>query len=401
VASAFQHICKNNDMLRYKWDELSGKWNMGHAHYRLLIISLVLFATGLFSTGINAQEGAPPPMPIFIGYEFVAPENAERLDETVLSLQAQLATAFANAGVQVVFIEDGERADLSINLNLVDHLFVDIRLVNPHPTQLPSPFLLPHVINQIPLSGDLENPRLQEMIVDILVALGTYIRGDCETTVQKLSSVMSLLDSVAIFADQLTGYLDFYLGTCALIAEDYEGAAAYYQTSIDIYAANDAEQHRLIEPSVNLAWIIFEEMGDPGRAFELLQLPRAPHTERLLARALAMQAYLHAAQGQHNEAMNVVEEALGLMPDEPYPVILSGQIFLVLDDVDGAWGEFDWAVKSFGKDFPEVYFHRGAFLVSIDEEEEALYDFEDYLASDPDGPFARDAQRHLDEINGN
>jgi len=89
------------------------------------------------------------------------------------------------------------------------------------------------------------------------------------------------------------------------------------------------------------------------------------------------------------------------MPDEPYPVILSAQIHRKLNDVDGAWDKFDWAVKSFGKDFPEVYFHRGVFLVGIDEAEEVLYDFEDYLSFDPEGPFAREAQRRLDEINGN
>ena len=365
----------------------------------LLIGFIIVGSTG----NITSQEADQLPLNVFIGYDFAASEDVARLNEMIVSLQGRLGAAFQAENLVVSFTNDEEIADLHINLDLADNqatLYIDLAAVDPFPPALPSPYLMPHLHSGLPLSGSPDNPRLEEVTVEIIVAIGAYIRGDCATTTEQLSSVLPTIDTVAVFIEQLTAYLNFYLANCALIDEDYEIAGELYQTNLDIYNVNNFADRYRVEASVNLAWIYFEELGDATTALALLDFPILTHTEWLGVYPLAMRAYIYAMQANHDAAFAEVEAAINLMPGDPSPYVLSGQIYLLFQEWDNALGDFDWVDKNFG-DYPDTYFYRGMTLHELGEDADAVADFATYLEMAPHGFHAEEAQEYINTIGGN
>lgn len=316
------------------------------------------------------------------------------------SLQASLESALVAEGFEITFTGDKDSADMVIELDQVDHLFIDLVMNGPFPPILPSAFLLPHIHTEFPLSGDPANPRMETLAVDIFVAMGAYLNGDCETATRYLQMALPSVDTVVVFAEQLIAYLNFYMGNCALISGDYATALQLYETNLAIYADNDFDSRYQLETAANLAWIYLTERQDSAAAFALLDIPPVLHAEHLWLPFAGMKAYLHALQGDRQQAFDTIDQMINCLVDLPMPYVYSGRIHAVFGEWDSALEDFDWVEKNF-KDYTDVYFYRGAVLYEMGEYADALYDLEEYLAQSPHGALALAAQTYIDAMIGN
>jgi tetratricopeptide (TPR) repeat protein len=369
---------------------------MKRTHYLLAIIIAIILNT---NTVIAQRE----PLSVAVGYEFAASEDVVRLNELVVSLESQLQTAFENEGIEIVLTNDPENANIYVILDLVSeqtNLYIDVIASNPPHTLLPSEFLVPHIFGQLPLSGAPDDPLLTGTAVQIIVGMGAYTLGDCDTVTTQFTASQPASGSLGLFGHQVIAYTNFYLGNCALVAEDYDSAAAFYQANMDIYQEHNFDQYYRIEASVNLAWVTYLA-GETETAFGLLEINPPHHAEWMGVYPLLMRSNLYAQEMDYESAIADSNAAAKITPDNPALYIWNARIMMLMEAWDDALHEIGYVNKMSKDRHPEAIFYEGLIFYETGRTADALPLFQAYLQVEPEGRRATNAQEYIDLINGN
>lgn len=120
-----------------------------------------------------------------------------------------------------------------------------------------------------------------------------------------------------------------------------------------------------------------------------------------LLKALSEKAHYEASNSNFQAT---IDDLNCLIMWRPFPdnYMLRGQMHLALYQWDQAIGDLDMAISR-KPDYAPFYFQRGIIYYSIlqtgiETRPAALADFEQYLTLDPTGPYAEQAQDHIDTI---
>jgi tetratricopeptide (TPR) repeat protein len=359
---------------------------------RVWLIVLVLF----ISFGLSAQDDD---LSIAIGYAWAESGDEERLDAIIVTLQDGITAALEAHEVTPVYVD--EDADLSINLDLVNDqatLYVDLVAVEPESGLFPSPLIVPHLLTEMPLVGSPDNPDLEAAIVAITTAVGLYILNDCEAAIPYFDSAEALNESLDGFTNQMYTYINFYRANCALAAEDYEVAAAAYEENLRIYVENDFADRYRIEATVNLAWALFQQ-DETALPLDLLDGVLTSKPEWIEVYPLMMHAYLSASNGDYDMAVGDMNAAIKVVPDDPLLYVVSAQVFILAEDYDSAAADLRQAQK-INPDYADIYFYQGVVDYELGEEADALVNFDEYLALEPEGRLAEQAAEYITLIEG-
>jgi tetratricopeptide (TPR) repeat protein len=189
----------------------------------------------------------------------------------------------------------------------------------------------------------------------------------------------------------------FYAGNCALLAGDFEAAAALFEQGISPYS--EAGQLISSAPAVNLAWLAIQR-GDSAAGMHWLDELR--YAERANAvDVLAQRARLHALRFDYDEAVVLLDLAIEQQPDDPALYTLRGQLALTLYEWERVEADYNRAL-ALDPIYAEAYFYRGVLYYSILQtglmREAALADFTRYLELAPGGEHASTARNYIDSI---
>lgn len=254
-------------------------------------------------------------------------------------------------------------------------------------------------------------------ITNLITALGLYTIERCDIALlyferadQGLTLILQHsqnLPEIALAA-QIKRYMGLFWGNCALLAGDYEHAAAQFTIS--------SETHNQVnyapEPPTNLAWTLLQ-MGKPEEAFDdAVWRVITRGTSKAQAIALSRRAQLYALNFDYINAINdldqAIEIALELAASDLFTdaglaelYTLRGQMIMLTYEWDRALADYNSAIE-LEPDYPDAYFHRGVLYYSNYvqvEYELARTDFEYYLQLAPYGAYAQQAADYIADID--
>jgi len=108
-----------------------------------------------------------------------------------------------------------------------------------------------------------------------------------------------------------------------------------------------------------------------------------------------------AAHHRYDEAIDAIDEALRLQPNDPLLYLERGQRIMLIYEWDRALADYDRAI-ALAPDLPEAYYYRALLYASVPEGLEArraaAADLERYLTLAPEGEFAQAAARRHAEL---
>ncbi|MDX2139744.1 MAG: tetratricopeptide repeat protein [Chloroflexota bacterium] len=137
----------------------------------------------------------------------------------------------------------------------------------------------------------------------------------------------------------------------------------------------------------------------------LLVLPALVGVLALIQRSdpvaqLVQQSREHAAAERFDDAIVAMDDALALAPDNPLLYVERGQRILLIYEWDRALADFDRAIE-IAPDYADAYYWRGILYASVPDASarpQARADFERYLQLAPNGSYATDAARYVQQL---
>lgn len=237
-----------------------------------------------------------------------------------------------------------------------------------------------------------------ESIRTYLEGVLDYIAGDCE-------AMQETFDSLDTTDASMSYHIAIYQGHCALLSDDYETAQAHYET------VSDSDLFLTSSAIVNQAWIDLQST-ELESAFARLDV----HVEAMSTRqtrlpfggaqALATRAQFHALNFDYDSALVDMNEAIDRLPldapDEDAHLIaelltLRGRLTLLIYEWNDVLADYDRAID-IAPEYAPAYYWRALLFYTQGPREQALQDFESYIALAPDGEFAKEAQTYADDI---
>jgi len=272
-----------------------------------------------------------------------------------------------------------------------------------------SPILLhrftPHIIFE--QSMTVTGPT-DAAVSNMIAGLTLYVANNCDVAIPFLQSVKNSL-TVVSERQEVEGYLNFYLGNCAILVGDLDQASQLFQHSLETF---NGEIQWNVGLSNNLAWVHLQN-GHSNLAFDLMahtlsSTSGSPNSQLL---ALVHRSQLYALDFRYNEAIADVDAAIALMIDKddelrngvyswsslPELYVLRGQMVMLLYEWDRVLADYNTALE-LDPTYADAYFYRGVLYYSVLEREQALADFEYYLELAPEGDHVAEATRYAESI---
>lgn len=227
-------------------------------------------------------------------------------------------------------------------------------------------------------------------------ALGLYALDRCDLAQPLLEAALKRLMSGIEETAANTNLINFYLGNCALIVDDFDTAITLFETIIA--AGEHAFEFSAV---VNLAWL-YVHIGQPETGFKQMQalidaVLADEQYANLRAGVYAKRAQLYALTFDYDAAVDDMDTALSYAPHDPALYVLRGQMVLLTYEWDAVLADYNKALM-LDPLFAEAYFYRGVLFYSQGPRERALEDFEMYLRLDFDGVHSEEAARYVESI---
>ncbi|GAB4329552.1 MAG: hypothetical protein Kow00117_15520 [Phototrophicales bacterium] len=320
---------------------------------KLLYISISLIL--LMHINIIAQETTPEPEIITnVRVSYFSATTTDIVDVFFQSLEAQLAEN--DLTLEIVELETGDPM-----------LHILFRPLNPRGPSAQTEADTVYVLN--PLQSPFEYPSLTTILTDRAVIIAAppeisaqfatglllFIIGNCETNTTDLFIALQGAVENPAWEDQL----NFYLGNCALINEEY-------QTAIDFFSLvqNDALNNPYWSPAINTSFA-YIMLGESETGFQLLEdlIALLPAWSPDIADVLTRRAMLYALTNNQSAALNDFETALTTNPN-----------------------------------FAPCFYYRGIYYADLGQFDAARADLQRYLELAPEGEFAESALEYLQNL---
>jgi tetratricopeptide (TPR) repeat protein len=190
-------------------------------------------------------------------------------------------------------------------------------------------------------------------------------------------------------------YANFYLGNCALAAQNYDVAIGYFE-----YALYDYGGAIYKRAAFNLAWAYLQadqEEAAFGLMNDFVENDKLSERKDALIQDLIFRAQLYALAFRFDEAIADMDTAIELEPDNPELYVQRGQIILLLYEWDRVLADYNRAIE-LDPDYADAYYYRGVLFYTQAHRAEALPDFQRYLELAPDGDHSADAAQYVTDI---
>lgn len=253
--------------------------------------------------------------------------------------------------------------------------------------------------------------------VELAVGMSLYATYQCSEAISLLQHVLAEPTYKPSYGSD-TQSINFYIANCHLMSENYDQSMETYQR---ILSVDDDELHLYIAPLTNLAWVYFQK-GRKPEAFELIERGLSaldaesknsyPFFALLQsARLLSHRAQLHSLEGEYDQAIADINDAIEVMETHSDMFVpsriaqlysLRGQTYLYLYEWDQVLTDYNHVLE-LDPDYADAYFLRGVLYYSIlqtgtENYPLALTDFRRYLELAPEGEHAADAAKYVDQI---
>lgn len=147
----------------------------------------------------------------------------------------------------------------------------------------------------------------------------------------------------------------------------------------------------------NLAWIYLQQ-GNQGRALTLLDnIIQHTQSAELQADALARRSYLLSLAFDYEAAIQDIDRAIEMYPQNPEYHLRRGQVIMLLYEWDNVMASYNTALE-LRPDYADAYFYRGVLFYSVLERRLALADFKKYLSLTPGGLLTEQAEQYIRSI---
>lgn len=231
-----------------------------------------------------------------------------------------------------------------------------------------------------------------EQAVNIVVGIIHYILGNYETALEYFDDVLQEDNNSLAFT------LNFYTANTHLALGNYEEAREIYQVLLSEYT-----RFTHFPSLINLSWIYFQQ-NNIEDALELFESEIADSEGLYKAVLLSYRARLHALSLDYDSAIADIDEAITLAEDNEIDNLMlaelytiRGEIIFLIYEWDRVEDNFDMAI-ALDPTYARAYFQRGVLFYTMARREDAMVDFEQYLALDPDGIYAEQATSYIDSI---
>lgn len=368
---------------------------------RALIFCLLL----CLLSPLQAQEDDEIFIPIHIGSQWQNEQVTALINGLTLELEA-IREEFDE--FTILIEQDPQFAMIEINLDYIEDtnaIFVDILPQRNPINMLPELQIVRYPFSEFPLVAQSDDPNWQQVTVDMIIAISAYNAGDCQTAYQAMNQVELGMEEImtssadVVFLGQLEQtitYLHFYRGNCALIEDDYELAAQYYEESLIIYDENNFDYRYGIDATINLAWTLYQ-LGETDEALLYLDDALASQFEGMQTAALMVRALIYAEEGDFESAYLDLEDA-EKNPGDPMLINIERVQLLIWEgDFELALAEIDRLEKN-PPPPPEALFLRGIIAYEEGDDDDALDYFDGYLELVPFGYLADIALEYIDDI---
>lgn len=119
--------------------------------------------------------------------------------------------------------------------------------------------------------------------------------------------------------------------------------------------------------------------------------------KQLVVEALTLSSRIYARDFQFDRAIQDMNQAIELMPDNPGLYVERGQRILLIYEWDRVLADYNTAI-ALDPAYADAYFHRGVLFYTQGPREQAVPDFERYLDLAPDGQYAAQAADFIADI---
>lgn len=388
---------------------------------RWIFIILGLLCLPMSITAIEPQA-------IYFHKEAGVPE----LNEQLMDLLGQVDTILREYDYQIIFVDDPVEADMQINLLHFGQDQDDPRVGFILPIRPRSNILPSDILYESSVAGSLWYMDSRS-VLEVLIGLSLYTVNDCENAIPHF--IEAQIWAGQIGREAAFEHLNFFLGNCALVLEDYEAAYSYflaaYKYTVRIMPANNPAIINYVWLAITQPQLFSVEDWNfdltqlrpevfPFHSFELSEnwTPKefidvftqysctersCFHTSEMLD-ALSRRAQLYVLAFEYDSAITDINTAIALIDENPefeselpYLYTLRGEMVLLLYEWGRAIDDFDTALE-FDPDYAPAYFQRGVAHYTDLNPEAALSDFETYLQLDSEGDDATLAQQYIDLI---
>jgi tetratricopeptide (TPR) repeat protein len=268
--------------------------------------------------------------------------------------------------------------------------------VQPHtPSQLaPSPALMP--IHNQPTDFSLAQLQRESQVVEFVqlaAGLSLYAAGRCDMATDYLQ-LPEALDNDASGVSIARDTIEFYLGNCALLADEYDRAAEHFLAAI-----SRTDDGRLVSsaPAINLIWTYLHT----GRSLEAEtwlesdEVLAAEDADELAI--MSHRAYLYALAFRFDDAIADMDAVIERDPGNPEHHVQRGRLVMLLYEWDRVLEDYNTAIE-LDPYYAPAYYYRGILYYSILQRKPALEDFEQYIRLAPQCEYASQAETYAQSI---
>ncbi len=383
---------------------------------RYVVFSIMLFSTVTVKPTVdNANSSRENEILQNVYLSFFPDPNLTTYANNFLSrLEQELAhnginlTSFTN---NQMTLDEAAQIDLSLHL----HELGGNIIANSWPQKQNMSAISPIIINTFralswKVRFEQNDEATTQVILDLITALSMYSINQCDKANQYFSHAEKALPTLSSDTVNIRASIEFYRGTCALIAGDFDTAAHHYELS-----QNSNPKLTLFTDAsvVNLAWV-YIKLGRNAEAFQLMETEIARFNPKysfgFAATALSQRSKLYELAFQYDDAVAdldlAIEYCLNSTSVTPSYCAryytLRGQTYLLLYEWDNVLADYNTAIE-LDPSYADAYFYRGVLFYSILQTgqtmyTEALADFNRYLELAPDGDHAAEATRYLTDI---
>ncbi|MBZ0282119.1 MAG: tetratricopeptide repeat protein [Anaerolineae bacterium] len=286
-----------------------------------------------------------------------------------------------------------------------------------------SPILFP-TFDLFP-AGDVNFPAGSEagenFSVSYITGAALYAANHCQDAVPFLEDALLMIDLLepenVFYYGKMA--LEFYLGNCSVVREDYITAVLYYENGL--ITSGPFWQIRSVYHAINLSWV-YLQTDDEIKAFEIADFALktsnywasvTPFWISFNLKVLRIHAQLNILASRFNDALADLNRAIQFSTNPEivrHPsknLLLSlydlrGQMYRALYEWDSALADFNAALE-LDPAYAEAYYQRGLLYASILQTgvefyDEALADFQHYLELAPEGEHAAEAAQYITDL---
>lgn len=324
-------------------------------------------------------------------------------DQTVTDL-TPFRSALASLGYNFKKFTGGSSLEDSIGFmgDVTDDRTFNFRLLTKRPIFIEelSPILYSRYDDPIlwDTVGEFNNIPSSLYLEDYLDFAMSYINGDCSTVTQIGAELdLSLIQPIS------ASFVNFAIGNCLLFTGDADSAVLYLVKTVDLLADDEKVQPFQIMPAyVNLAWA-YIQLNDlePARSRldELVELSQN-FSSVIQAQVLETRSKLLALMFDYTSAIQDMDVVIGLFKSD---VALAraykqrGDIIMLIYEWNRALDDYNMAIE-LDPDYAEAYYRRGILYYTMVERENAIVDFERYIALDRGGQYVESAEKYIISI---